>query len=97
MPVPSRQVVEEGLKFRGLFLYVVFLCCSFTCYGFMNLKKTNILFTDGLRGMKDEGVVKYTRYCVCKQDFATQFFAELVVFLLKCGLQNLFGCPELFW
>ena len=25
------------------------------------------------------------------QDFATQFFAELVVFLLKCGLQNLFG------
>ena len=31
------------------------------------------------------------------QDFATQFFAELVVFLLKCGLQNLFGCPELFW
>ena len=60
MPVPSRQVVEEGLKFRGLFLYVVVLCCSFTCHGFMNLKKTNILFTDGLKGMKDEGVVKYT-------------------------------------
>ena len=74
MPVPSRQVVEEGLKFRGLVLYVVVLCCSFTCYGFVKQKKTNVLFTDGLKGMKDEGVVKYTRYCVYKPRFLDTIF-----------------------
>ena len=65
---------RRGVEILGTFLYVVVLCCSFTCYGFMNQKKTNILFTDGLKGMKDEGVVKYTRYCVCKERFLDSIF-----------------------
>lgn len=87
---------RRGVEIYGAF----FICCCSLLFLYMLWSyesKEDQYFLCALKGVKDEGVMKYTRHCVCKLRFLDTIFAELVAFLLKCGLQNLLGCPELFW